>query len=442
MGKRIFSKKSRWEPGLLVIIAIISVVFAVVIGGPYLFSKTRDAFPVAVTVNSNGLEVLQTAYSQVEQGAYDAALAEIKPLLKGRDPIITPRAIILEADILHFQGQPDKALENLSQACDNFTNSPEFPYLQARKARQLEEMGKTSEARQIYESIRDNAPAEIRALGYLGLARLEQRAGNLVAARDLARQAADDSPWGTVVWNEAIDMLGPLNVALIFSPQETPESKIYTVEKGDNLNNIGIKLNTTQGLLMEANAIESPEKLALGQRLKYTPKDFSIIIERSTCSLFLMDNKGIFKRYKTGLGKPGHETTLGKYTIGTKQKDPVWHKPGAGPIAANAPDNELGTRWMPLEPADEGLPRDLGIHGTIAPETIGSFASKGCARMHNEEVEELYDLVVRATPVEILETLDPNAPALPVPAPVAAALDAADATPAPSETEPTESAAS
>lgn len=419
MGKRIFTKKSRWEPGLFAIIVVVAAVMALIIGGPYLLSKTKEAFPVAVTVNTDGLEVLQTAYASVEQGQYDDALAHIRPLLKGRDPIITPRAIILEADILHFQGQPEQALESLSAACENFTNSPEYPYLQARKARQLEEMDKGGEAKGIYESIRDNAPAEIRALGYLGLARLEQRANNLVAARDLARLAVDDSPWGTVVWNEAVEMLGPLNVALIFSPQETPESKVYTVEKGDNLNYIGIKLNTTQGLLMEANNITAPEKLNLGQRLKYTPKDFSIIIERSTCSIYLMDNKGIFKRYRAGLGKPGHETTLGKYTIGTKQKDPVWHKPGAGPIAANAPANELGTRWMPLEPADEGLPRDLGIHGTIAPETIGSFASMGCARMHNEQVEELYDLVVRATPVEIVESLNPNAPpeAAPTPEP-------------------------
>ena len=62
---------------------------------------------------------------------------------------------------------------------------------------------------------------------------------------------------------------------------------------------------------------------------------------------------------------------------------------------------------MPLIPVDEGLPRDLGIHGTIAPETIGSFSSSGCARMLNEEVEELYDLVVRSTPVDIVEVFEP-----------------------------------
>ncbi|MCC6142734.1 MAG: L,D-transpeptidase, partial [Candidatus Hydrogenedentes bacterium] len=119
-------------------------------------------------------------------------------------------------------------------------------------------------------------------------------------------------------------------------------------------------------------------------------------------------NEGIFKRYSVGLGMPGYETTPGKYKIGNKQKDPTWHKPGAEPIPAGDPRNELGTRWMPLVPTEEGLPTDLGIHGTIAPETIGKFESHGCARLHKEEVEELYDLVVRSTPVEIVEVWQPG----------------------------------
>jgi hypothetical protein len=61
---------------------------------------------------------------------------------------------------------------------------------------------------------------------------------------------------------------------------------------------------------------------------------------------------------------------------------------------------------MPLIPAQEGLPRDLGIHGTIAPETVGQFSSHGCARLLPAEIEELYDLVVRSTPVDIVAHID------------------------------------
>jgi len=248
----------------------------------------------------------------------------------------------------------------------------------------------------------------VRAPALCGLARAAERADDLEKARALCREAVRDAAWNSPDWDEAAEALGRLNIALIFSPKPTPESQVYTVERGDNLTNIGMKLNTTQGLLMRANALDKVTTLNVGDRIKFTPKDFRIIIERSTCRLFLLDGDGLFKCYRVGLGKTGHETTLGEYRIGNKQVDPTWFKPNAGPIPPGDPRNELGSRWMPLVPEREELPTDLGIHGTIAPETIGEHSSSGCARMHNADVEELYDLVVRSTPVEIVETVDPR----------------------------------
>src|SRR5690606_13008720 len=149
--------------------------------------------------------------------------------------------------------------------------------------------------------------------------------------------------------------------------------------------------------LTRANGITEDSSLQVGQRLKYTPKDFRIVIDRATNRLFVVDSQGIFKMYRVGLGAPGSETTPGSYRIGDKIKDPTWHKPGHGPIPPVDPANELSTRWMQLVPEEEGLPKDLGIHGTLSPESIGLYSSNGCARMLTEEVEELFDVVVRAT---------------------------------------------
>lgn len=432
MGKRYFArKKSRWEPKLFLLMGIIAGIFALVLCIPYFWSHGREALQTTVvTANGDSAALLEEAYTLASQGAIDDAEAKIQPLLTANDPVITPRAIILEADIKHHQGDPDAALQLLSEAVEKFQASREYPFLAERKARQLEAMEQFEEARVLYESLRDNAPPEIRSMGYLGLGRLAERSNDPIAARDLYRRAVEDAPWASPVWEEAVDLMGRINVALIFAPMETPESKYYIVESGDNLISIGMKLNTTQGLLTKANSITDAASLRVGQRLKYTPKDFFIIIERSTCNLFLFDNRGLFKRYGVGLGKPGHETVLGKYTIGNKQQYPVWHKPGHGPIPAGDPENELGTRWMPLVPVEEGLPHDLGIHGTIAPDTIGTFASKGCARMLNSDVEELYDLVVRATPVEIVETMQDHTQAPATPAPAEDNIAAAPATPA------------
>ena len=68
------------------------------------------------------------------------------------------------------------------------------------------------------------------------------------------------------------------------------------------------------------------------------------------------------------------------------------------PIPPGDPRNELGTRWIGFEPTNGSY----GIHGTIAPESIGKAVGNGCVRMLNEDVEELYDLVVAETPVEVI----------------------------------------
>lgn len=408
MSKRYFGKKSRWEPKLSVILGVVIAIFVLLLVAPTLLSRTRTALPTLVSSTvADPQMALDEARALLDKGDLDQAEAAVKPLLRGRDPVYTPRAVILQAEIEQQRERSDEALKLLANAYDSFQGSPEFPVLAAQKARQLEKAGRSEEAREIYKTLQENAPPEMRAMGAFGLGGLAERDGDKIAARDFYRSAFEDAAWGSEVWEESLEAMGRLNVELIFAPGETPESRFYTVESGDSLISIGVKLNTTQGLLMNANSITDPARLSLGQRLKYTPKDFHIVIERSKCNLFLLDNRGVFKRYKVGLGKPGHETTLGSYVLGTKQKDPVWFKPGAGQIEANAPDNELGTRWMPMEPIKEGLPRDLGIHGTIAPETVGFYSSKGCARMLNEEVEELYDLVVRGTPVDVVEVYDP-----------------------------------
>lgn len=437
MSKRYFGKKKKWEPKFGVIMLAVAAAIVLVLAGMYLYSRTRDVLPsiTGAPAGQDTQAILTEAQGLLDKGAPDDAEKTLKPLLSADDPVATPQAVMLQAAIEKGRGKKDEALRLLDEACAAFQGSPEFPALAASKARTLEELERFEEARPIYESIRDNAPPEMRAMGLLGLARLAEHAGDKFAARDLYRDAVDDAPWGSAVWNEAVEVMGKLNVALIFAPEESAESRYYVVEKGDSLISIGMKLNTTQGLLMSANSITDAAKLHLGQRLKYTPKDFRIVIERSTCTLYLFDNRGLFKRYKVGLGKPGHETTLGSYALGNKQKDPVWFKPGAGAIDSGTQENELGTRWMPMVPTREGLPTDLGIHGTIAPDTVGLYSSKGCARMKNEEVEELFDLVVRGTPVDVVEVYDPNggqsapegAPEAP---PAAGAPAAPEATPA------------
>jgi len=431
--KSVFFRKSGGDGGLFRILAVLVVLSA--IGGAGLYAYRHGAgrvLQLAASSPETAAKALEDARGLLAGGNPDAAHTALNPALRARQPRVAGPAVLCLADILNAQGKPAEAVAALEKGMDDLAATPEYPVLVARLAFEHERAGRKEEAGALYGQLRENAPPEMQAMALCGLGRMKEAEGDLTGARDLFRDAAERAPWDSPAWNEALGPLGRLNVQLIFTPGETPESKVYTVERGDTLISIGIKLNTTQALLMRANNLSDGQTLSPGQRLKYTPKDFHLVIERSTCRIFLLDSRGVFKMYRTGLGMPGHETTPGKYIIGVKEKDPVWHKQGAGPIPAGDPANELGTRWMPLVPQEPNLPKDLGIHGTIAPDSVGQFSSHGCARMLNEEVEELWDLVVRSTPVAIVEKYTPGMPLEP---------GAGDAQGVPAESPPAEAPA-
>lgn len=338
-----------------------------------------------------------------EQAA--ALLAEWRAAL-GTESRLPLDAVVLESELAARSGSPADAVALLEPALESARNTADYPVAALALAKAYQAQGEDEKATALYTEVRDRAPSPYREAGMVALAEAARAEGPSADSLEVFEQVLAKAEPNSEPWNQALDALSAMNVELIFSPAETPDCRYYVIEAGDSITSIGNSLNTTQGLLMRANSITAPERIRVGQRLKYTPKDFRIVIERSTCRLFLLDTAGIFKRYYVGLGMPGYETALGKYTIGNKQKDPTWFKPGAGPVPPNDPENELGTRWMPLIPLDAGLPTDLGIHGTIAPESIGKYESHGCPRLKREDVEELYDLVVRSTPVEIVDTID------------------------------------
>ncbi len=412
MPKQYFSSKKSSDRTLLrIFIGVILIIIAGYIIYRFIYSSSnlisREKIVEKILPSStSGTEEnpLEKFHKMFEENRFEELRAELKNYVKKEKQIENlAEAYILWIELEQKSEKINEAFAVAEESVQKCESSKQLPYLRYRYAQLAETIGKKDLARTTYQEIIDCSSRGNRVYGYLGLARLEEQVNEKIKARDLAQKAVMDAEWDSAIWNESLDLLGKLNVELIFSNIPTPESKVYTVQPGDTLITIGVKLNTPVGMLCRANQLDESAKLRPNQTLKYTPKDFKVIVERSKCRAFLVDEQGIFKRYKVGLGKPGHETTLGSYKIGNKQKNPTWFKPGEGAIPPGDPRNELGTRWMPLVPAEPGLPTDLGLHGTIAPETIGTFSSNGCVRFYPEEVEELYDLIVRSTPVIIKE---------------------------------------
>ncbi|MFW6278577.1 MAG: L,D-transpeptidase family protein [Bacillota bacterium] len=114
-------------------------------------------------------------------------------------------------------------------------------------------------------------------------------------------------------------------------------------------------------------------------------KEILIVVDTSGRTLSLYREGERYKTYPIAIGKPDTKTPIGEWAIVNKTKN--WDG-----------NSELGTRWLGLN-----VPwGSYGIHGTNKPGSIGTAASKGCVRMHNQHVEELYELVPVKTRVKII----------------------------------------
>ncbi|PBC09059.1 L,D-transpeptidase [Mesorhizobium sp. WSM3859] len=137
----------------------------------------------------------------------------------------------------------------------------------------------------------------------------------------------------------------------------------------------------------------------------------TIVIDTSARRLYLVESFSTARRYAIAVGREGLQFK-GTVAVGDKQEWPRWiptldmqkrepkhygqykdGMPGGG-------ENPLGARAIYLY--DGKKDTHLRIHGTIAPQSIGTSASNGCFRMINEHVMDLYSRVKVGTKVVII----------------------------------------
>jgi lipoprotein-anchoring transpeptidase ErfK/SrfK len=190
------------------------------------------------------------------------------------------------------------------------------------------------------------------------------------------------------------DKLGELNIDLIFSPAEMPQTISYEIVPGDSLGKLARKYNTTAQLIKRANGLKS-DVIRTGEKLRIWTAPFTVLVNKSQNVLFLKSGDEVLKIYHVSTGR-NNITPVGTFKIATKIEKPVWFKNGGAPIPSESPENELGSRWMGFDTDPH-----YGIHGTLHPEAIGQQVTDGCVRLKNEDVEELFDIIPVGTQVII-----------------------------------------
>lgn len=180
------------------------------------------------------------------------------------------------------------------------------------------------------------------------------------------------------------------------------------------------------------------QKVGPGDRFNIFKKDakiqFHLLIDlaKSKMRFYYVDlstnERTLLKTYKVGLGrtdpqkKSGFLTPVGKYELGQRI---AIYKPGTMGFFQDKKSEMIrtfGTRWIPFEKELEGCSesaKGLGIHGapwTTDPQTgalveerskIGKYDSDGCIRLAQEDMEELFAIIItKPTTVELVRSFN------------------------------------
>lgn len=180
----------------------------------------------------------------------------------------------------------------------------------------------------------------------------------------------------------------------IFPGDTTAES--YHVKQRETPASVVKDFAITAELFMKINNIPNARSMIAGKNYKVIKGPFNVVIHKKTFELHVFLRDYFIKKYSIGLGRD-NSTPVGEFLAGSRLEKPPW--PGEDPKTGRRvlmhhgdPNYPLGDHWISLQ--QDGKDTPYGIHGTNEPETIGGQASRGCIRMYDKDVAELFDLLV------------------------------------------------
>jgi L,D-transpeptidase ErfK/SrfK len=180
----------------------------------------------------------------------------------------------------------------------------------------------------------------------------------------------------------------------------------YTVLPGDSLTSIGARFGMEPRLLARVNALKSFANLKPGQVLEVDNRHIipavledGIVVNLPQRMLFRLEAGSLQAAYPIAAGRPSWPTPTDDFIVVSREHDKTWLVPPSiqremllegKPVLEKVPpgpDNPLGHYWLGLSLSG------VGIHGTIAPQSIYHFQTHGCIRLHPDDIAELFAMV-------------------------------------------------
>ena len=220
-----------------------------------------------------------------------------------------------------------------------------------------------------------------------GLAMVRDRPVQAQKRLSEALRTGVDGPKGKEVRDALVALADKIQLGSQRVPDD-PYEKTYQAVSGDSLIGIGKRHLVPFEFIMRVNRMGAPS-ITAGQQVKVIQGPVHIEIHKVKKELQAWLGDVCLRIYPIALGA-SNKTPEGTFVVKSKLRNPPYqpqHKTKADFKAPGAPDNPLGSRWIDIG-------NHYGIHGTIDPTSIGREVSEGCIRMHNKDVEELFDMVV------------------------------------------------
>ena len=227
------------------------------------------------------------------------------------------------------------------------------------------------------------------------------QAGKVIEARHKYNSILQSKPLTETLRNNIKSDMTLLSQKWLFNKEVLPGDNLcdyYKVKRNENLSTIGQEYNVPYQFLMTINGIAEARSLRMDQRIKILNGPFNAVVNKSTFTLDLYLQTTYVCSYKIAIGTNQYDTPTGlwRVTRGGKMVRPSWTDPDTKKYYTKSdPDYPLGDRWIALTGIEGNAKGRTGfaLHGTNDPGSIGTRASRGCIRLKNKEIIELYHIL-------------------------------------------------
>jgi len=204
--------------------------------------------------------------------------------------------------------------------------------------------------------------------------------------------------------NRAFDACTSLDQALLFgngAPEElvlrhkiAPGESVWALAKGA-WKQRGVTVPA--GFVLHVNGVSDARRIRAGQTLRVPLEPMKVLVRKSKFELAVLLGGAPVERFSVAVGADA-STPVGVFKIRDRIKNPDWYFHGRR-IPFGDPQNIIGTRWLGFTGA--AVAEGIGIHGTADDASIGKAVSMGCVRMHNADVEKLFEWVDAGVEVDV-----------------------------------------